>query len=284
MKILFIKALSLSSFALLLVVGNAKAIDLEREKLLNFADELTKDGEYYRAITEYRRFGSYFSDDPRVSQIDLRIAQCYLKGGRPLESLEWCKKIREKYPNDEVEQQAALTMGRGYLLLKNYTDAQSTFKGILKGVNSKAPYSDEAHYLLGISLVGDEKWKDASQEFSSVSLGSEYSERAKSYSPKALRGEKLPKKNSGLATVLSIVPGLGYIYTGNRGTGIASFVVNSIFGWGTYNAFRKKENGVGVVIGMFSLGFYTGNIYGGNISASRYNERVRSDFKSQFIW
>lgn len=256
----------------------------DRESLLSFADGLTKDGEYYRAITEYRRFISYYPDDPRAGQIDLKIAQCLLAGGSPLESVEWCRNVRNKYSDTELRIKTDFTLGRGYLCLENYKDAQATFKGILKDGDTLAGYSDEGRFLLAISYVGEERWKEASREFSNVTPACPLYDRAFKYSKEVMKGGRLPRKNTGLATALSLVPGLGYIYTGNKGTGMASLVVNGLFAWGTYSAFRKKENGVGVVIGLFSLGWYTGNIYGGSISASRFNERTLKNFKQGFSW
>jgi len=89
-------------------------------------------------------------------------------------------------------------------------------------------------------------------------------------------------KNPAVAGVLAVVPGLGYLYDGYKQSAIASFIVNGLFIWGTVEAFRQDNKGLGVVLGLFSFGFYSGNIYGSITSAQRKNTKEKDDLISQF--
>jgi hypothetical protein len=271
-----------SLFILLFAFCNVCGADIEDNYLLRFADELSSEGEYYRAITEYYRFLSYYPQDINVHRAKLSIANCLLSGGKPLEAIEWCRRVEQSENDTIIHWDIKLTMAQCFLKLENYSETQNVLSDVVENKSLSSYYTDNAHYLLGLSYVGDEKWGIASKHFKMVSDSAPFKKKLNKYSIEVLKGSRLSQKNPSLATILSIIPGLGYLYTGNIQTGISSIIVNGVFAWGTYNAFRKNEKGVGIVFGIFSLGWYTGNIYGGNISAVRYNERKMRDFKDQF--
>jgi len=260
------------------------ASEANNDTMFNFADELHKNGEYYRAITEYQRYIFYYPGGYRSNQACIQVSRCLLEGGKPFEAVEWGKKARPQIPKGRYSAELNLLTGRGYLLLDNYKEARTVLAEGIQDADTIPDFADEGRFLVGISYIYEEQWGGASKAFSSVSPSSPFYERANKYSTEAKTGVNLHFKNTTLATTLSIVPGLGYLYSGERGTAMASFIVNGLFGWGTYEAFRKKEYGIGVVIGLFSLGWYTGNIYGGSASAARYNDRIKKDFKDKFAW
>lgn len=84
-------------------------------------------------------------------------------------------------------------------------------------------------------------------------------------------------KSPELATALSIaIPGLGKVYTRNWVDGLLSFVTFSTLAWQSYRGFEKNGTGsvYGWVLGFFSVGFYSGNIYGTYKSAKLYNADI----------
>lgn len=88
---------------------------------------------------------------------------------------------------------------------------------------------------------------------------------------------KKNKKNSILAGGLSIIPGLGYAYTGHKQTAITAFLLNGLLGYATYTNLKQQNYGMSILTGVFSLSFYFGNIYGASKSATRYNDRKKSN-------
>ena len=75
--------------------------------------------------------------------------------------------------------------------------------------------------------------------------------------------------------VLGIIPGLGYLYSGEYSNAARSFLLNGIFITAmTYSA-REDQWGAFAGLAFFELTWYTGSIYGGIDAAHRYNrERV----------
>ncbi len=58
----------------------------EVDKLTNFAQNLMNEGEYYRAITEFKRINNYFPNDKSYLNNMQKIADCYELGGHSIVS------------------------------------------------------------------------------------------------------------------------------------------------------------------------------------------------------
>ncbi|MBL0317060.1 MAG: hypothetical protein IPP69_15375 [Flavobacteriales bacterium] len=86
---------------------------------------------------------------------------------------------------------------------------------------------------------------------------------------------KLKSKKSGLAAVFSLIPGVGYAYTGHKQTAISSFIVNGLLAFATYSNIRNGNYGMAALTGVFNLSFYISNIYGAANSAKRYNSQQK---------
>jgi hypothetical protein len=83
-------------------------------------------------------------------------------------------------------------------------------------------------------------------------------------------------KKPWLGGVLGIVPGCGYLYSGEYGNATRSLLLNSLFIWGMYETGRRDQWAAFGVIGFFEATWYSGSIYGGVDAAQRHN-RERLD-------
>jgi hypothetical protein len=90
------------------------------------------------------------------------------------------------------------------------------------------------------------------------------------------RKDKSPFK----AGVLSVIPGLGYWYTGHMRTAISALIVNGLFFLGTFEAFDNENIGLGTALSILSAGWYFGGIYGSMASAVRKNEYENSQLQA----
>ncbi len=73
--------------------------------------------------------------------------------------------------------------------------------------------------------------------------------------------------------VLGIVPGLGYVYSGEYANAARSLILNSLFIWGMAETAEDDEWGVFAVLTFAEFTWYSGSIYGGIDSAQRHNQR-----------
>jgi hypothetical protein len=80
-------------------------------------------------------------------------------------------------------------------------------------------------------------------------------------------GEKKPW----LAAVLGLVPGAGYLYSGEIATGVFAFLLIAADAVLTYFAFSTRNDVIGYFSGAIGGLFYAGSIAGGYFAASRYN-------------
>jgi putative component of membrane protein insertase Oxa1/YidC/SpoIIIJ protein YidD len=84
---------------------------------------------------------------------------------------------------------------------------------------------------------------------------------------------KKPKKPV-VAKLLSVLPGGGYIYTGNYKNAVTALLINAMLAYATYSCIERKNYGMTALTGIFSLSFYAGNIMGAGNSAVRYNQHI----------
>ncbi len=94
-----------------------------------------------------------------------------------------------------------------------------------------------------------------------------------------LKGQK--QKNPTLARCLSIIPGLGYLYSGHKGSALTALLVNGALGYATYTSIKSQNYGVAGLCGLFTMSFYLGNISGAARSAERYNVAQKRNIISQ---
>src|SRR5215813_10284520 len=71
-----------------LLVASAELNSFSADQLIAFAEQLMREGEYFRAITEYRRFLFYYPDDPRHAMIHFRIGLALYRGESYGEALQ----------------------------------------------------------------------------------------------------------------------------------------------------------------------------------------------------
>lgn len=121
--------------------------------------------------------------------------------------------------------------------------------------------SDERNLMLTIAWAFMEKWPEARASLDKVTTTSK--ERA--LLDKVVEdGRNQKKYKPAKAALLSIIPGVGRLYTGNYIDASMSLLTIATLGWQSYLGFEKNgiSSGYGWVLGTLAAGFYLGNIYG----------------------
>jgi TM2 domain-containing membrane protein YozV len=77
----------------------------------------------------------------------------------------------------------------------------------------------------------------------------------------------------------AIIPGTGKVYAGAWQDGIIGFFMTSISGFLAYRAYDKYgiENPYTWFVGGMALGYYTGNVYGGQSAVKKYNLKKENE-------
>jgi tetratricopeptide (TPR) repeat protein len=257
----------------------ADASDLkEADRLFTFAGSLMEEEDYYRAITEYKRFLSYFPDDERVPLCRFNIALAYQHGGKTDLAVEHLQQIRDEYAETEIAERASYEIGTSYFQKGRHEDAAEAFSEFLKNY-PESNRLDQGRVLLGWSLLHRWELKEAVRTFFEVSEKSSQYPFAQAIAEEIEGGIALQKKSPVLAGTLSaIIPGTGQIYTGRNNEGVTSFILNGTFIWAIAELFSHSNEAAGLLLGFFEVGWYSGGIFGAVNDAHKFNRKARADY------
>lgn len=261
-------------------IDNSTDTQGEDSQLFRFAQMLESEGDYKQAIIEYRRLIVYFPNSPYRKQAMKSILLCYYKAKKYLSAADWGEELLSRDDMLEEENEINFFIGLSYLKLGNSPLAREYFGKVM--VTDKNDLKGKSILLEGFSYAKEEKWEEAEKAFAQIKPDSKFFDNAKQSIELSTQGKKLQKKNPVIAGFLGVIPGLGYLYSGYEQTALASFVVNGLFIWGTVEAFKQHNEGLGIMLGILSFGWYSGNIYGSVFSAQRNNEKSKNDLLIKF--
>lgn len=250
-------------------------------ELLKFADQLHLDGALAEAAVEYRRFLSYYPASPSRAIAEMSLFRCYQDANLHLNAIHWGERLLQEpatAPTDRLD--LKLGMGISFMKVGNGRRARPFLEDL--AAEGELEQRNRAWLLHGFSLAQEEEWTAAKDSFAKVAGPVEIATRGRRLAELSDAGPRLPRKKPPLAGLLGIVPGLGYLYAGFPQTAAASFIVNGLFLAGTYKAFQNGNHALGSMLGIMSVGWYGGNIYGSVASAQRRNLKTKDGFLLRF--
>jgi putative membrane protein insertion efficiency factor len=257
-----------------------KAATDDQKRLFGFAVSLGQEKDCYRAITEFKRFMSYYPDSPLCDDCRLMIGACYLAGLKWQPAKEAFDALAAKGGTEEMRAAGAYMSAYCLLSMGDAPGCVDAAK-VLHDASPEAKWKAEAMYLRFVAEVQDGRYPSAAETLDRLKKdfpGSVYS-RLSLKSEDVLGGFSLPQKSQTAAGVLSaVVPGSGQCYAGNWGDGLMSFLWVGLLGYGTYESAEHDIEAVSVICGTIAIIFYSANIYGGINAADRYNERQSESF------
>jgi TolA-binding protein len=259
------------------VPAKAGAGEGDREKLFGFAETLFTEGDYYRAITEYKRFKYLYPVDILVEKSNYRIGECYFKAKRWTEAIDALNAFIRQYPAGALRPDALFLKGQAEKEQKRYSDALATFDELI-GTKSVL-YRDRAIFERALVLLAREDWQKAREAFAILSPESPLYPSANLYAQGLGHMDDLPRKSPVAAGALAaVLPGAGHLYTERPRDALVAFLLNGSFIWAAVELFRSNNNVAGGIVAFFELGWYGGNIYSAVSSAHKYNRRAQDEF------
>ncbi len=248
------------------------------DQLLVFAEHLMREGEYFRAITEYRRFLFYYPADPRCAMAYFSIGLAFYRGESYVYALQAFQEVTQRYPNTAYGKQAWLWQGESFARQGQYAAAEQLYTEITERFLHDA-LGQHARYQRAWTLLFRRQWRDAAAQFEQVSPNSDLYQSAQLLAQEALVGEHLPTKSPVLAGILSgLLPGSGQLYNGRLGDALLAFLLNGLFVVGTVEAAHSNKPAVAGILSFFEVGWYTGNVYGAVNGAHKYNRHTTETF------
>jgi TolA-binding protein len=255
----------------------AETYVIEADRQFSFAEALFAEGDYYRAISEYKRFIYFFPEKKLVETCNYRIGESYYRAKKWQEALETFTIFIIKYPTSPMIPGALYFKGMTQSQLKLYRDALSSFEEVIKSKSNE--FASKAVYQSATVHMEMGEWQKARETFSLVPKDSQLSKSASIIASELLHIDDLPKKSPSTAgTLAAILPGAGHLYTERPTDALVAFLLNGAFLWGAVELFRHEDYVAGGIVTFFEIGWYTGNIYSAVSSAHKYNKKTQEDF------
>jgi outer membrane protein assembly factor BamD (BamD/ComL family)/TM2 domain-containing membrane protein YozV len=264
--------------------ASEKEILLTEDVQLRIADAFMDDAEYYRAITEYKRFLIVFPDSERVDYVWFRIGMANYLGEEYESSVRSFDALRRRCPGSSYSAQARYFEGLSYWKLKRYHDAKTAFQ-MLAEDHPDSEYAPLA--IIGDAMLAlDEENAGASRQGLQRLITSYPGYLGTTEAKEAMKlldqYQALPRKSEVLAGMMSaVLPGSGYFYAERYGDGITAFLINGLAIAGTVTAIYQENYAVAAVVGGIGLPFYFGNIYGSANAAKKWNIAVRRELRNR---
>jgi hypothetical protein len=250
---------------------------IDEKTQMSLGDFFSEDGDYYRAITEYKRFLFFFPESLRAEEALWKIATSFFQGKKWDESLSAADDFLRKHPSSPWVAEAIFLKGRCWMEKREFSQARHHFLRV-REMAAGTGVAQEAQWQTAASYLREERWKEAAAEFRKVDPNSKLYPRADHWA-KGLEGiDAVPQKSPTTAGILAVLPGAGHLYCERyRDAGIA-FVLNAAFIWGMVEAFKHENYAVGGILTFFELGWYSGNIYSAISSAHKYNRNNKKEY------
>ncbi len=228
--------------------------DFTPDKISTFACSLIEKGEYYRAYVELLRLNSYYPSSLSVSVFDITSNYLFYKSKRFDDLLEF----DSSGIADNIFIPVSLFRIDSLFKLNRRDEAESELDVLNKRADSESYHEYLKKRSAYIKILKNEK-----NEFSGYDELFEYSEN--------IYGSK---KNPYLGALAGVIPGMGFIYAGETGTGIVALILISAGSAITYSSYRDGWDSLAIISGTITFFFYGGSILGGYMQTTRYNDSL----------
>jgi len=253
--------------------GATQGIVLTDAVQMSLGDAFMDEGDYYRAITEYKKLTFLFPDSERLSEAFYQIGMAYYKGKDYESAVNSFAKVRKAYTASNYSS-AAFYEGLSYSKLGLSDNAALSFERARLFDESHA---DAANAQLGLSLNALEKDNVSDSRSKLDEFLVKYPEDERVSGVQASfrlldEYESQPRKSPTFAATMSaVIPGSGQMYAEHYKDGLMAFVVNGLFIAGTVVAWDDDNYALAAIVGGVGLPFYVGNIYGAANASRKWN-------------
>jgi len=249
---------------------------LREKEIRKFSAELFAAGEYYRAITEVRRYLSLFPRGERSEEMAKSIGDAYLMSHEWAEAIAAYDEFLMHFPASPLAGTAIFHKAIALLKLGGTAEAERLFQLIRSGAGHEKK-SEAARWEI-LLLIRQNRFDEAEKLLKDRMLRPEIEKETG-------RVEELLKEKKGArykspetAGVLSaLLPGTGQFYNERYRDGVYSFLLNTLFILAAYKAYESDNHGLGAILTLFEIGWYTGGIYGAVGGAHKYNRNLDED-------
>lgn len=244
---------------------------------LSFANRLFQEQDYYRAVTEYKRFIHLHPDSPAATDARYAIGLSYFRGEKWDAAAAAFQDVRDMDPEGATGARALLMAAEADYRKGDYPSALDAFSAFVRNHGGDPAAADARMRIVQCYLhLGNTR--NACEQ---ANRGPENAAdpRLKTLAAETVAIRDVPSKSPALAGTLSaLVPGAGQLYIGRPRDAGVSFLINGGMIALAAVAFHNDEPVAGSIVSLVELSWYTGNIYGAVNGAHKYNRLQRRRF------
>ncbi len=265
-------------------VGAEKTVVVTDEVQLKIAEAFMEEHEYYRAITEYKKFLILFPESEKCDYVRFRIGAAYYSGEEYEPAVKVFASLKHKSTETGYSIESSYFEALSYWRLNRLEEARLAFRE-LANTYPQSEYTPLA--LAGGALVALEKGDTAASKAEMERFIEGHPEhpawrRVQEARRMLDQHQDLPRKSQVLAGIMSaILPGSGYMYAGHFKDGLTSFLINGLAIAGVATGIQKEQFAVASIVAGVGLPFYVGNIYGSANAAKKWNIAVREEYRNR---
>jgi hypothetical protein len=247
------------------------------ENILGFAKDLISQGEYYRALVELKRLQLFYPDYLRREH--LYISEVYLL----FKGKQFRQIVRKKNNSDDLVCQSIDRIFKydAHIYSSDFEGASSILSHELIGYDNNLDKYIIKRWLLTDILKNRIDSTEAFLQRRKVDVTVDVDKYRELMDYSARKYSSM--KNPNMSLFYGIIPGMGYVYSGRKPTGILALVVISVFSTLTYLSFKTDNGHIGIFLGAATTFFYSGSIVGGYLESKKYNERTMKEVRDYLV-
>jgi len=247
-----------------IIIAQQDSIDFRSpENIKKFGDYLFCQGDYLRAVEEYKSVQNILRNDT----VNFKMMLCYSNLGLYETSNDLYKETSWVSPfHNDIE----------LLKIKNKLLEMPRSIQVFYDVPMDSVFSIGISKLNMTSRLYGEDIRISKSQFLSPFDEKENKAAASLYDLKT----NPPYKSPALAGIMSaIIPGTGKMYSGEWADGITSFIVTGLMAFLAYDNFHAGHNTRGWIFTTLGTFFYGGNVYGSIAAAQIFNAKINFDIQ-----
>ena len=232
---------------------------------LSLGSHLAAQGNHDAAITEYKRFLFFHSDDPRVGEVYYNIGLAYRAQSLWTDAVNALRIATYYAIDNESKSEYQLELAVTLIATQNYDLAQlELIKVILR--NPSVQRYRRALFLQAVTYIYQFRWEEAHEVLRDYTTDEKLDARFDS----ALN---IPQKSVKVASTLSkILPGAGHIYAGDWRGGLNAIALNGAFGFLAVDAVLDGHyTDAALWVGIVFLRYYRGSTFRAEKAVEQFN-------------
>ena len=234
---------------------------------LSLGRHLAAQGNYDAAITEYKRFLFFHSDDDRIGEVYYNMGRAYRTEELWTEAIAALRAATHLAANSEAKSEYQLELAVTLIASQNYDLAQLELIKVTMRTPSARLYR-RALFLQAVAYIYQFRWEEARESLRNYTTD----EGLDTLFDAAI---DMPRKSINVARRLStILPGAGQIYVSDWTGGLNALVLNGALGFLTVDTVLDGHYvDAALWVGLIVLRYYRGNTFRAGQAAEQFNQQ-----------